>query len=691
MSTSLVYTTQTNETPSTYCAAKQILLFAKFLKTHTPAEAIATLLTHNNQANVRLVKNGTRVGFAHKNGTVYNGLTPMMKEAFYQINSLPRGLPNEKRNDDLKRKRDEVDKINKEIDRERGKQLLLQQKIRTREMNAYSGSGLGKEFLIDNNIGITGVNATNQSVALNVTGQGIPMVTGSIQGVRTGDDLNHSGPRTTQKIIYPQEVYGADDIGLTAEELNEVGKHYVLRKMLIKCKREDRTKLCCYKGSGLKHGSQVHKEIEEIVSLIRHESNVLNSDGTYPMTLNDLKDLQDLKAKGHTFAKSRLSYFEKDRLVSILVTIQDMDPCTLLILNTLIEKQLIPIRSEYVVHDERIMIATAFDLIAWDVRNNLSVAIELKTGHNTFDNYDEHDGRSYFVTNNETLCIKDTALNRAVLQTVLGCLFSNRMMGCEPDAAIILRTGSYTQTAASQSCQTDVLLNRSGLRASDQKKKLSAKITTRIVQIYKIPKVFLTFTTQKILYTRLKMFSLQKLKTRRSIKKDQKTAIINECLSETFVPSWKVAPQLYTLWYWLITSKNPKPLSEYLYRSYNTFATQGKESDQPARTTQIDKETVERSNSHVSQPVPNIQPAVFNLNTDPEFFEYSSLCSEASCTELEEFPKSNISTAPNSEVKTWKKILVIPPLPPPKAPLPLKKSTNHSKKDLDNSPSPVIK
>ena len=155
------------------------------------------------------------------------------------------------------------------------------------------------------------------------------------------------------------------------------------------------------KGYGAKHGSKVHSEVCKFVRKI--------AAGKMIRTVSD-----------------------------------KLDPCTVRIINLLATQSYFPIASEHPIYDELSCVATAFDVIAIDVKRELVVGIEVKTGEEA-EQYDEHptDGRMRAPLNNVVNCPR----NRHATQLLGTLLIAKDRHGYQIDDGYVLRSCPKQQNA----------------------------------------------------------------------------------------------------------------------------------------------------------------------------------------------------------------------------------------------------
>jgi hypothetical protein len=249
---------------------------------------------------------------------------------------------------------------------------------------------------------------------------------------------------------------------------------------------------CVFRGAGDKHGTKVHNDIEKIVDIIHEEANKLAVNGEDPGMIDDLlstalgslklgdsaeKSKNGLgpadddnvtggsdnddddgnasltieqkstdKNKNDRHQRRKETAYETSRINSICDSLRLMDPCALNIIAELFAHKWIPVRAELPIFDETIKTATAVDLILWDYDHDKILLGEVKTGSNNVVDYNAHDGRSFMTTLHSTFCIKDTALNRAVVQLLFALYIISSRYDVNIDGAVVIRSSSVKNT-----------------------------------------------------------------------------------------------------------------------------------------------------------------------------------------------------------------------------------------------------
>lgn len=127
--------------------------------------------------------------------------------------------------------------------------------------------------------------------------------------------------------------------------------------------------------TGAEHGTMVHNQFEKITKIMTQSG--------------------------------RFDYYQKQN--------EDLDPCVESFIDTCIAKKWFPLRSEFIVYDEDLKIATAIDLILVDIVNWKLIVIEFKTGFE----YEEYGIHPNDVKFDEPLDdLTNCPLNRHFLQLV---------------------------------------------------------------------------------------------------------------------------------------------------------------------------------------------------------------------------------------------------------------------------------
>lgn len=164
-------------------------------------------------------------------------------------------------------------------------------------------------------------------------------------------------------------------------------------------------------------------------------------------------------------------------------TVAGVDPCAYWIVCALVKRGIVPRVSEFSIFDECTGLATAIDILAWDIAAGTSVAVEVKTGHNNQTNYSSVRGNAHFRPPMEI--VPDSALNRAATQLLMSVLIIARRYDVQIDRAIILRP-------------------------------LSGK---NEVQLYEMPPWALNHTMQQNMYSQLRSYTTSGANARRVMKR----------------------------------------------------------------------------------------------------------------------------------------------------------------------------
>lgn len=111
-----------------------------------------------------------------------------------------------------------------------------------------------------------------------------------------------------------------------------------------------------------------------------------------------------------------------------------LDPCTIRIIRLLNHKRWIPFSSEFAIYDEDSKVATAIDILVFDIRKNEMIMLELKTGYETEEYGElEEDERMDMIN------IKNSPRNRHSLQLLWMVLILKKKYDIKIDDALILR------------------------------------------------------------------------------------------------------------------------------------------------------------------------------------------------------------------------------------------------------------
>lgn len=144
------------------------------------------------------------------------------------------------------------------------------------------------------------------------------------------------------------------------------------------------------KTNGSRHGKKVHSQIDKVVKKLREG--------------------KPLKLSSST------------------------DPCTIRVLNVFISKRWLPVASELAIYDEESKVATAIDVVVFDIVKKELIIIELKTGYENEEYGDlEEDDRMDLIN------VKNSPRNRHMLQLLWMCLILKKKYGIHVDDAYILR------------------------------------------------------------------------------------------------------------------------------------------------------------------------------------------------------------------------------------------------------------
>lgn len=264
------------------------------------------------------------------------------------------------------------------------------------------------------------------------------------------------------------------------------------------------------------HGSQVHEDMEKLVKMIRRESN-------------------EFEQVGHS---------RRAKLEHLFGVLKDMDPCSLAILDTLVERKWVPIVSEFAIYDEWLKIATNVDLIVWDTVRMKGIAVEIKTGHNQQTDYNAHDGLTFMTTKHPSYCIKDTALNRAAIQLLMSLTILAKRYDVSIEEGAVIRTAS-----------------------SSTGKGKDKVINTKLCQIYKIPIWMADKPCQHMLFDRFVSSRIDDVMVNPKISPVEKQAFRQEYLT---------IPAQHILWeptfgYWNVTVENNNYKNESYISLENTY------------------------------------------------------------------------------------------------------------------------
>jgi len=292
-----------------------------------------------------------------------------------------------------------------------------------------------------------------------------------------------------------------------------------------------RRKICSHKGTGKKHGTKVHSGLETIVELIKTEANLLGPNGVDPELIENHSQEQ-----GKLMLFNNESY-ESKRINSLIPLLDYIDPCVYAIMDSLITRSIIPIQSEFIIYDELLKIATCIDAIGWDYANNVGLLIELKTGNNEIENYDAHDGRSYISIMSNSVCLKDTALNRAAIQLLYPLIVIAKRYNIDMDGAIVIRTSAGVPKGVPE----------------EYSKAMRNMRTTKSTQIYKIPTCAISDECQNAIYETIKAETISEINESRR-KMVNKEVIIDGINSDDLsYRLWNVDVESYNTWFRLIT------------------------------------------------------------------------------------------------------------------------------------------
>jgi len=394
-----------------------------------------------------------------------------------------------------------------EFEQEKRNKIRLLEGVKKKHREMFSGGGMGKGEGVDENL-FSGGNPKGDFTT----------VSGGAGGDLSGGDA---------KEIRRDTPHPTNGVG-----------HGIFGDLAMM----DTVRVCFQRGVGPRHGTRVHENMAELVELIRNESNMLDYGGEDPI---------DVEVSPRS-RSSNMSSYEYERLCCISNLIKFMDPCAFSILNTLVTRRIVPIRAEFTIFDEHLMLATNIDMIAWDVGNCKGVAVELKTGHNAQVDYDAHDQVSFFNTDHPTLCIKDTALNRACFQLLIPLMIIKKIYNIDMDTALIIRTASGPP-ALHNTHQTNY-------RGLSSKSAQNSRIT-RLVQMYRIPEWMMEKECQKMITDRFEGYVLQVIEDKKKIDESTKELMRSHLASAPRREEvWMKEKSEYDDWYNKITSTGrPRP------------------------------------------------------------------------------------------------------------------------------------
>lgn len=185
--------------------------------------------------------------------------------------------------------------------------------------------------------------------------------------------------------------------GLTKRLKRAFWKHRIAPSKSDKQRRSQTSAGCYAGGRGAAHGRKVHQDFQRLVRGIA----------------------QPLNKQGGT------SYVSK------------VDPCAYRMLVAMLKCGWVPIKSEFAIFDEHTRIATAIDCIAWDVRCNTGVVIEIKTGHESQSNYEATSRKQMLLGPLDK--IPDSPCNRAAVQLMVTLLILKRRYNVDFEQAAIVR------------------------------------------------------------------------------------------------------------------------------------------------------------------------------------------------------------------------------------------------------------
>ena len=506
---------------STWTAARQVLYCARLLKQHTPPDCISRLLSHPRNDDIGFVKGGRgRAAFFQRStGTIFRGLTKELENVFWDDKKIPPGMPDTTRSTHMGKVQAEADKRKLEAERMRRANIRALELEKKKRRNMFSGGGMDETGGFDDAM---------------FSGGGTSDSFDNIIGVGGGGDQGGLSGSSMGSIIGGGKSSGSEVREIQVERIpNGLSDSSCDLSIL------DNVRVCYHNGSGLKHGTQVHNDMERIIEMILYESNRLGHLGSNPVDIFD-------------DVPNQVSEYEKDRLKCISGVLKFMDPCAFSILNILVTRQIIPIRTEYAIYNELLTIATNVDMIAWDIKNSKGLIVEIKTGHNAQTNYNAHDGVSYLSIDHEGICMKDTALNRASIQLLFPLIFVRQLYGIDMDGGLIIRTAS--QVAEGQEKDTTPQFRQNSKSPQGSKANTKKKVT-RFVQLYRIPHRLTDLQCQKIIYQAIES------KVINQIIKCKKPAEVKHELRQKI----KEAPQRETFW----LNGNDKEYDQWYQKLFN--------------------------------------------------------------------------------------------------------------------------
>jgi hypothetical protein len=528
----------TNTICSTWIAAKQIMVCAKWIKQHTPPPCIGDLLTHpRNDEITHTIYSSSRAVFQRTDGDIYKGITKELEAMFWEDKRLPPGMPDANRSLQMLRMETEVKNRKLEVERDKRARIRALENKKKKARELYSGGGMGSGEGSDEKLFSGGMGDSGNQM--------------NISGAMGGDLSGNSGDMREIRLDNDNDDSCADDMDMS--------------KIRQELKLIDMTRVCYHRGVGPKHGSKVHADMELISEMIRAESNRLGHMGEDPPTVRDTHNgncgwgdaIWDDVPPSSAYTRGGISQYERGRLLCLSGIIKFLDPCAFAIFNRLVSDKIVPLQTEFPVYDEYIKMATNIDMIAWDIGNSKGIFIELKTGHNAQTDYNAHDSISFFKTDHKTLCIQDTALNRACFQLLTSLLFVAQRYSIQFDAALIVRTASASiQPNDYHGDQINTNNNK-----TNRKTRAAAAVahkSTRLVQLYRIPSWMIEQSCQVMLSESLRNRGISHINKMKKMPADAKKILIDEIKNapnnvNTWLPN-QISSRGYALWYHSITT-----------------------------------------------------------------------------------------------------------------------------------------
>jgi hypothetical protein len=510
---------------------------AKWIKQHTPPQCIGDLLTHpRNDDITHTIHSSSRAVFQRTDGDIYKGITKELEAMFWEDKRLPPGMPDANRS--LQMLRMETEVKNRKLEAERDKRARIRalenKKKKAREL--YSGGGMGGGEGSDDKLFSGGMGDSGNQM--------------NISGAMGGDLSGNSGDL--------REIRIDDDDGDGCG--GGGGGDMDMLKTRQELKLIDMTRVCYHRGVGPKHGSKVHADMELISEMIRAESNRLGHMGEDPPSVKDTTytgtcgwgdTIWDDVPSSSAYTRGGISQYERGRLLCLSGIIKFLDPCAFAIFNRLVSDKIVPLQTEFSVYDEYIKMATNIDMIAWDIGNSKGIFIELKTGHNAQTDYNAHDSISFFKTDHKTLCIQDTALNRACFQLLTSLLFVAQRYSIQFDAALIVRTASAS--VQPNDYYGDQFGNSINNKSNRKTRAAAAHKSTRLVQLYRIPPWMIEQSCQVMMSESLRNRGISHINKMKKLPADAKKILIDEIKNApnntiTWLPD-QASARGYALWY----------------------------------------------------------------------------------------------------------------------------------------------